>query len=78
MQYTLIGDTVNTASRLCDLARGGQILFSEVFLEQVRREAGGRPIEAREIEPVKLKGKATPLKIYEFTGGPQSLAPHHV
>jgi len=63
IDYTVIGDTVNTAARLGQKAAGGQVLISEVTYELVRRE-----VEARELEPVKLRGKTEPVRVFEVLG----------
>ena len=36
LEFTLIGDTVNVASRLCSLANAGEVLVSESIVETVR------------------------------------------
>ena len=68
-EYTVIGDTVNTASRFCGVAEGGQIIISRAVLEQI-----GREVEVLELEPARLKGKAEPVEVFAFTGDPESLA----
>lgn len=60
LEYTAIGDTVNVASRLCSNAKGGQILISEAtYLEIVEM------VEVKVLDPIKVKGKAEPIKIFE-------------
>jgi adenylate cyclase len=59
LQYTVIGDTVNTASRLCSNAEPGQILISE---ETWRRTADR--IEAFRLPGRRVKGKEGPLTVY--------------
>lgn len=59
MDYTAIGDTVNTAARLEAKAAGGEILISEALYEQLKDR-----IEARFKEEMTLKGKALPVKVY--------------
>lgn len=63
MSYSVIGDTVNTASRLCAAAEPGQILVSE----PTYRLLGDR-FEAAEIEPVHAKGKHEPIRVYSVRG----------
>jgi adenylate cyclase len=37
LEFTLIGDTVNVANRLCSLAQAGEVLVSEAIVDAVRR-----------------------------------------
>jgi adenylate cyclase len=60
MDYTVIGDSVNLASRLCANAAGGQILISESTFQQLD---GGFP--ARRLDPIHVKGKEAAVEIYE-------------
>lgn len=59
LEYTVIGDTVNTGARLCSLAKAGEIIISEPI-----RELLGDDFECIELPPTAVKGKALPLKIY--------------
>jgi len=63
MEYTAVGDTVNLASRLTDLAAGGDILVSEFVFNAVR----GR-VEAEEIKGVVIKGFDHPVTLYNIRG----------
>lgn len=60
LEYTVIGDTVNTASRLCGLATGDQVLISEV----TQRYIADR-IEARYLGTRQVKGKEQEVNVYE-------------
>jgi adenylate cyclase len=70
LQYTVIGDTVNTASRLCSVAKGGEIIISEATYRQVQHH-----IEAQELPRVKVKGKEDALAIYRVKGVRDSYNP---
>ena len=53
MDYTVIGNVVNTASRLVAIAEAGQIIITQPLAQRLRRHK--RQLE--ELEPVQLKGK---------------------
>ncbi|HKG92944.1 MAG TPA: adenylate/guanylate cyclase domain-containing protein [Gemmatimonadaceae bacterium] len=59
LEFTIIGDTVNTASRLCSAADGGEILASDDM-----RRALHDPPPLEERPPMELKNKTQPVKIY--------------
>jgi adenylate cyclase len=57
--FTMIGDPVNTASRLCSLAKGGQILVSTTM-----RNAAVPEFSFAGPYSAKLKGKVEPQKVW--------------
>ena len=59
LEYTVIGDTVNTASRLCSAAGPGEILISE----EMRQALSSKPPLAV-CPPMELKGKSQPVPVY--------------
>lgn len=63
LEYTVIGDTVNTGARLCSVAKAGQCIISEEVFARVRGEW-----EVEELPPQQVKGKARALKIYNVVG----------
>ncbi|MBJ6762251.1 FHA domain-containing protein [Myxococcaceae bacterium JPH2] len=62
-EFTAIGDTVNTASRLCGLAKSGEVLASEMT---VRKAGPGFDVEALPV--VQVKGKEKGVQTYRVHG----------
>ena len=63
MDYTAIGDTVNTAARLEANAKKGQILISEYVYEIVKDK-----VIVTEIGAIPLKGKVSEVFVYQLDG----------
>ena len=61
MDYTAIGDTVNTAARLESRAKAGEILISEAVYKSVQERINAEPVGDME-----LKGKSKPVKVYRL------------
>jgi len=59
LEYTVIGDAVNTASRLCRTAGPNEILISESFHEQLKK-----PPTLEALEPIQVKGKSKKVLVY--------------
>ena len=59
MDFTAIGDTVNTAARLEANAKKGQVLISDAVYERVKER-----VEVEEIGEIPLKGKSKGVNVY--------------
>ncbi|GAK56018.1 adenylate/guanylate cyclase [Candidatus Vecturithrix granuli] len=61
--FTVIGDHVNFASRLCSEAKGGRILISESTYQKIRDIA-----QVEGPSEMRVKGKELPQHVYQLTG----------
>ena len=66
-QYSAIGDTVNVGSRLCGVARAGEIVVSTALTDVL--EGAQRPAGFDAAEEVPLKGVAAPIPILRRATG---------
>lgn len=61
MSYSVIGDMVNMASRLCDVAQPGEIILSESTHAIVQKK-----FKTLARIPIKVKGKSHPVQSYSL------------
>ena len=75
MSYTVMGDTVNLASRLegANKVYGGRFLVSEATIA-----GAGASIEAREIDRVVILGQTQPQAVFEIMGRKGELTPAQI
>ncbi len=69
MTFRLVGEAVNIAHRLVDLADDGQIVITESIYEAVREDVPRllEVIPFKPVGPIPLKGKSRPQKLYLTT-----------
>jgi len=61
LDYTAIGDSVNTAKRLQEHAAEGQILLTRAVASRIRQQ-----VEVRSVGALQLKGRDEPVEVYEL------------
>jgi class 3 adenylate cyclase len=64
MSYTIIGDAVNTAARLMQMARGGELLVSGTVYESIRELVPAGSVASR--GKVSLRGKTEATPVYSI------------
>ena len=63
LSYTVLGDAVNVAARLCSFAKPGEVLISDPLYAIAAEEFD---LDVR--EPTQFKGKSTPLGVFQVIG----------
>ncbi|HUH06076.1 MAG TPA: adenylate/guanylate cyclase domain-containing protein [Kofleriaceae bacterium] len=61
MDFTVIGDVVNTGARLCGVAAAGEVIVSQAVVTSC---AGTDELTFTELAPVALKGKRRPFALF--------------
>jgi adenylate cyclase len=61
LEYTVLGDAVNVAARLCAEAGPGEILVSEALLRVVKA-----PVDHEYLPELGLKGKSQVVQVYRI------------
>jgi len=62
LEYTVVGDSVNLAQRLQQLANGGQIVLSGPTITALKK-----PIEAEDLGPVQVKGRNAKIAAHRIS-----------
>jgi class 3 adenylate cyclase len=62
MNFGMVGDAVNTAHHLVELAQHGQIILSGAVIESMDDEPEGWTFEP--LPHVEIRHKSTPLQVY--------------
>ncbi|HII71555.1 TPA: GAF domain-containing protein [Candidatus Woesearchaeota archaeon] len=60
--YTVIGNNVNIAARLCSAAKAGQVIITENTYNEVKKL-----VKVQKLEPLQAKGKTNALEVYNVT-----------
>lgn len=61
MDFTVLGDHVNLAARLCSAADRGQTLISQAVRDRLPADKG---FVLEELKPIRVKGKKAPIPVY--------------
>jgi len=60
MDYTAIGDTVNLASHICNIARPGEVIITQNVIQVLQNS-----YSVIKLEPLMLKGRSRPVQVYK-------------
>jgi len=63
LEYTVIGDAVNVANRLCSEAAPGEILVSEALCQVVKEQ-----VEYEYLPEMALRGRTRAVQVYRVKG----------
>lgn len=66
-EYSAVGPAVNLASRLCEMARDGEVLLAADTVAQCRDGTDRHALQPR--EPVSVKGYAEPVALFNLQDG---------
>ena len=69
VEYTLVGETVNVASRISAFAGNNQVLA-----DTATAEAASPEIEKRELTPVRIRGRKDPLPVWEIKDSAETIS----
>lgn len=69
LEYTVVGDSVNIASRLCNEAASGQIIIQESLYDEIRQQHN---ICVEQHKKIKLRGKSVPINVYNVYAAEQA------
>jgi adenylate cyclase len=63
LEYSVIGDPVNVAARLCDEAKAGEVLLTDEVAQSLTR-----PVALERVEGIELKGRRRPVGVWRAFG----------
>lgn len=72
LNYTVLGDTVNFASRLEGV---NKVYGTHILIGETTKRLAGDAIEAREIDLLAVVGKTQPVRVYELVGMAGDITP---
>ena len=76
MDFTVLGDHVNIAARLCSAAKPHQTLATAAVVEAATGAHPDLPLTSRALDPITVKGKSAPLRVYDIQPASQAVSPH--
>ena len=70
MEYTVLGDAVNTASRLASVAKAQEVLITQALAQS---SVVAEHYECRSRDRITLKGKSDPIRLYTVIRGDEEI-----
>jgi len=74
MDFTVLGDHVNVAARLCSAAKPQQTLATAAVVKAATASRPDLPLTSHALDPIIVKGKSAPLEVYDIQPASQAAA----